>query len=215
MSHPVSVKKTTNFQPRTPEDSPRRSVSRPLTGVAFPTDLGWMALQGTTRGLRRLRFGLRGMREARLELPNVVDPLIYTQTSECLDCRTAGELAARGDWWLGAVQLLIRYASGEPVPITRIPVDLVGMTPFMLAVIRACRDIPRGQVETYGDLARAVNHPGAARAVGTVMAKNQIPLVIPCHRVIGHKGLQGYSAPGGLATKMRLLQLEGVTLPLE
>jgi methylated-DNA-[protein]-cysteine S-methyltransferase len=62
---------------------------------------------------------------------------------------------------------------------------------------------------TYGQLARRVGSPAAARAVGSTMARNRLPLVIPCHRVVGSGGqLRGFSAPGGVAVKQRLLQME-------
>ncbi|MHC1783038.1 MAG: methylated-DNA--[protein]-cysteine S-methyltransferase [Anaerolineaceae bacterium] len=65
-------------------------------------------------------------------------------------------------------------------------------------------------MRTYGSLAAAAGHPGAARAAGGVMSRNPIPVVIPCHRVVASDGtLHGYSAPGGLKTKSWLLELEG------
>jgi methylated-DNA-[protein]-cysteine S-methyltransferase len=65
-------------------------------------------------------------------------------------------------------------------------------------------------VSTYGDLAAAIGSPGAARAVGSVMARNCFPLIVPCHRVLGAGGsLGGYSAPDGLRMKRRLLAMEG------
>ena len=76
-------------------------------------------------------------------------------------------------------------------------------------MIDACRAIPRGETLTYGQLAAKAGYPGAARAVGQVMARNCLPLLIPCHRVVGSNGLHGFSAPGGLATKQRLLEIEG------
>lgn len=76
----------------------------------------------------------------------------------------------------------------------------------------AMRAIPRGQVRTYGDLARAVGRPRAARAAGTACAGNPIPIFIPCHRVVAAHGIGGYSGGDGLATKRALLSLEGVSL---
>ncbi len=88
--------------------------------------------------------------------------------------------------------------------------DLSRLTPFHRAVLAACRRIGYGRVVTYGELARAVGRPAAARAVGGAMARNPIPLVIPCHRVIaGNGSLCGFSAPGGISLKQRMLGLEG------
>ncbi len=83
--------------------------------------------------------------------------------------------------------------------------------PFCQAVWKACAQIPRGQVRTYGWVARSIGKPGAARAVGQALAKNPFAPAVPCHRVVGADGrLTGFSAPGGVAAKRRLLQREGV-----
>ncbi len=85
------------------------------------------------------------------------------------------------------------------------------MTPFRREVLLACAAIPRGQVSTYADLARRVGRPAAFRAVGNTMRTNPVPIVIPCHRVIGSDGsLTGFG--GGLDVKRRLLELEGALL---
>jgi methylated-DNA-[protein]-cysteine S-methyltransferase len=110
----------------------------------------------------------------------------------------------------GPIDLLARYAAGEAVDFSQVPLDLDHLTRFARRVVAACRRIPRGQVRTYGELAAACGAAGAARAVGSVMAKNRFPLIVPCHRVIGAGGgLGGYSAPDGLRMKRRLLALEG------
>jgi O-6-methylguanine DNA methyltransferase len=86
-------------------------------------------------------------------------------------------------------------------------------TPFQRRVFDALLKVPAGQVVTYGELARAIGRPSASRAVGSAMAHNPIPILVPCHRVIHRDGtLAGYSA--GLHVKEHLLSLEGVTLPL-
>lgn len=91
-----------------------------------------------------------------------------------------------------------------------LPVDWSILRPFHARALRACAAIPFGQVRTYGELAAEMGHPGAARAVGGAMAGNPLPLLLPCHRVVGSdRRLHGYSAPGGLNTKAWLLQLEG------
>ncbi len=101
-----------------------------------------------------------------------------------------------------------RYFDGKPTHF-RIKLDLEGRTSFHQTVLRACATIPYGETLTYGQLAELAGHPGAARAVGTVMAANMIPLIIPCHRVIAAAGRPtGFSAPGGPQTRRRLLNLE-------
>lgn len=86
----------------------------------------------------------------------------------------------------------------------------VQCTPFQRQVYEALLTIPAGQVWTYGQLARAIGRPKAARAVGQALKRNRWAPAIPCHRVVAGDGqLGGYSAPGGLAAKRRLLQREG------
>lgn len=83
-------------------------------------------------------------------------------------------------------------------------------TPFETRVWAAMQTIPYGETRSYGDLASAIG--SAPRAVGRACGKNPIPIVIPCHRVLARGGLGGYSGDGGLATKTRLLALEGALL---
>jgi methylated-DNA-[protein]-cysteine S-methyltransferase len=89
--------------------------------------------------------------------------------------------------------------------------DLRGTTPFTEIVLGELARVPYGQTATYGELAARVGRPRAARAVGMVMNRNPIPIVLPCHRIVGSSGdLVGYA--GGLGRKVELLRLEGVTL---
>ncbi|WP_302104450.1 methylated-DNA--[protein]-cysteine S-methyltransferase [Polycladomyces zharkentensis] len=89
------------------------------------------------------------------------------------------------------------------------PLDLRG-TPFQIQVWKALLDIPYGTTKSYSEIAKAINRPLAVRAVGAANAANPIPVVIPCHRVIGKNGtLTGYR--GGLDLKAELLRLEGIT----
>lgn len=112
-----------------------------------------------------------------------------------------------------ALRQLKEFLAGERREFD-LPLDLSGATGFQLKVLEACRAIPYGQVCTYGDLARVVGSPlSASRAVGLIMATNPLPLVIPCHRVVGKDGkLHGYAAPGGVESKAWLLRLEGSRL---
>jgi methylated-DNA-[protein]-cysteine S-methyltransferase len=91
-----------------------------------------------------------------------------------------------------------------------LPLDL-RVAPFQEAVLRELARVPYGRTDTYGSLAAKAGRPRAARAVGTVMNRNPIPIVLPCHRIVGADGsLTGYA--GGLDVKRRLLELEGATL---
>jgi O-6-methylguanine DNA methyltransferase len=83
---------------------------------------------------------------------------------------------------------------------------------FRREVLRACAAIPEGQTRTYGDLAAAVGRPRAARAVGTTMATNPLPPIVPCHRVVRGDGLIGNYGAGGTARKIEMLTREGVDI---
>ena len=96
------------------------------------------------------------------------------------------------------------WFQGRPV---QVPLKLEG-TPFTRRIYEVVRRIPAGETLSYGEVADAAGRPGAARAVGSAMAKNPVCLFIPCHRVVGASGLGGYSSPGGLAQKKQLLDLE-------
>ncbi len=107
-----------------------------------------------------------------------------------------------------------RYFAAEPTDLSRTPLDLRDQDPFFAQIYDALRQVPWGRTTTYGALAAAVGAPReSARDVGVAMAKNPMPLLIPCHRVLAAGGkLGGFSAPGGSQTKARMLRLEGVDL---
>jgi len=91
-----------------------------------------------------------------------------------------------------------------------LPIDWSGLAPFNLLALQAAATIPYGQVRTYAQVAEQIGRPAAVRAVGGAMAANPLPIVVPCHRVIGSDGkLHGYAAPDGIQTKAFLLRLEG------
>lgn len=105
---------------------------------------------------------------------------------------------------------VVAYFEGENVDFSTDPaLDLSGRGPFEQMILEACRQIPAGETRTYTALAERVGRPHAARAVGNAMAGNPMPLIVPCHRVVrADGGLGGFSAPGGTATKERMLQHE-------
>ncbi len=109
------------------------------------------------------------------------------------------------------VRQLREYLAGERRQFG-CPLDLRG-TEFQRQVWQAVRAIPYGQTRSYGDVAQAIGRPQAVRAVGAANRANPVPIIVPCHRVVGADGsLTGYG--GGLALKERLLRLEGALLPL-
>jgi len=113
---------------------------------------------------------------------------------------------------LEAVAAAKRYFQGVEVDLSDIRLDLDGQDEFFRQIYAATQRVGWGQTTTYGALAKALGAgPEAARDVGQAMANNPVPLIIPCHRVLAAGGkVGGFSAPGGSATKARMLELEGV-----
>ena len=111
-----------------------------------------------------------------------------------------------------AVTAVKRYFQGERTDFSQFKLDLNDQDAFFKQIYAAARKIGWGHTTTYGTLAKEVGAgPEAACDVGQAMAKNPVPLIIPCHRVLAAGGkVGGFSAPGGSAAKMRMLELEGV-----
>jgi DNA-3-methyladenine glycosylase II len=111
------------------------------------------------------------------------------------------------------IKRICKHLQGEGQDFRDITLDLGGVGSFAQQVYEAARRIPAGQTVTYGELAKAVNQPSAARGVGQALGKNPIPLIIPCHRVLAAGGKPGgFSAHGGQATKVRMLAIEGAAV---
>jgi methylated-DNA-[protein]-cysteine S-methyltransferase len=109
-----------------------------------------------------------------------------------------------------AIEAMTAVLDGEIRDLREVPIDDERIDPFRRQVYAATREIPPGSTATYGDIARAIGNPDGARDVGIALARNPVPIIVPCHRVLGAGGkLTGFSAPGGLATKRRMLELEG------
>ena len=118
-----------------------------------------------------------------------------------------------------APQLLSCPATQYPDSLKRraigghVVLDLGDLPEFQREVYAVARSLPRGATMTYGEIAARVGVPGAAQAVGQAMGHNPFPIVVPCHRVVAAGGGNGgFSAPGGVDTKLRLLAIEGATL---
>lgn len=108
-----------------------------------------------------------------------------------------------------AIDGMVALLDGEPVDLRAVVLDEDGLDAFRRAVYAATREIGPGAVATYGEIARAIGKPDAARAVGAALGANPFPIVVPCHRVLAADGaLHGFSAPGGTATKRRMLEIE-------
>jgi methylated-DNA-[protein]-cysteine S-methyltransferase len=109
-----------------------------------------------------------------------------------------------------AVEGMTTVLAGRSADLRDIPLDERGLDEFRRAVYAATREIEPGTTHSYGQVARAIGRPDAARDVGAALARNPFPIIVPCHRVVAANGaLTGFSAPGGLATKRKMLELEG------
>jgi methylated-DNA-[protein]-cysteine S-methyltransferase len=108
-----------------------------------------------------------------------------------------------------AIEAMGALLRGESSELRSFPLDLDGIAPFEQRVYEVARTIPPGTTLSYGEIARRLGAPGAARDVGQALGRNPFPIVVPCHRVVAAGGkLGGFSARGGATTKRRLLSVE-------
>lgn len=159
--------------------------------TVWQSPAGWTGLLVSPQGVRRILIGHPDVASLEAAMRDITEPIIRIQG------RT--ELCERLD----------AYFAGTPDSFADVPIAELWTTPFQRAVVKALRKIPFGRTTTYADLAAKAGRPGAARAVGQVMATNPVPIVVPCHRVLASGGkLGGFSAPTGLTLKQWLLDLE-------
>jgi methylated-DNA-[protein]-cysteine S-methyltransferase len=108
-----------------------------------------------------------------------------------------------------AVDAMRALLAGEPRDLSSVALDMDAVPPFHRRVYAAARTVPPGETVSYGDVAARAGAPGAARAVGQALGRNPFPIVVPCHRVLAAGGKTGgFSANGGVATKLRMLAIE-------
>jgi methylated-DNA-[protein]-cysteine S-methyltransferase len=178
--------------------------------VVFETALGWTALARSDETVQALSFGHAKERSATRALANTLSAALEVAGSQvaepCFSISNADVLQPGED---ALVDRLIAFAEGESTTFDDLDVADGHLSGFGRKVIAACRKIAWGQTLTYGQLARRAGRPRAARAVGSVMARNRVPLIVPCHRVVAASGgLGGFSAPQGISMKERLLDME-------
>jgi len=155
--------------------------------VAFETALGTCGVRWSELGITEVLLpparGLQATRSEVRDLPGAI--------SEAL---------------VGIMALL----SGERRDLRSVALDERALDEFQRRVYAATREIGPGETASYGEIARAIGVPQEARAVGAALGRNPFPVVVPCHRVLAADGtLHGFSAPGGLRTKRRMLEIEG------
>jgi methylated-DNA-[protein]-cysteine S-methyltransferase len=162
-----------------------------IGATACQTALGWVAFAWSARGLAAMT----------LPQPTEAEALCQVPAPNSEGAPPPGLDPA------ALVDKLRRYFEGQAVTFDE-PLDFMVGTPFYQRVWAITRSIPRGQTRAYGEIARELGFPKAARAVGQAMARNPWPVVVPCHRVVGSSGsLTGFG--GGLAMKRRMLEMEG------
>jgi methylated-DNA-[protein]-cysteine S-methyltransferase len=161
--------------------------------AVFETQIGWVGVAFSERGL------------AGIQLPRAT----RAQTLANLQ-RDFPKAAVVADAPIEIARELREYAEGTRRQFT-LPLDLSAVKPFQRTVLQVADSIKYGETRSYGWIARAIGKPRAARAVGRALATNPIPIILPCHRVLGSDGgLHGYG--GGLPLKRKLLELEGALL---
>ncbi len=109
-----------------------------------------------------------------------------------------------------AIGGMVELLEGGRRDLRWVAVDSGGYDEFHRAVYAATREVEAGETVSYGEIAKAIGAPEAARDVGSALGANQVPIIVPCHRVLAADGtLRGFSAPGGIETKRRMLEIEG------
>lgn len=115
-----------------------------------------------------------------------------------------------------AIERIAGLLAGDRTDLGDVPLDLSAGSEFERGVWEAARRIPCGEVRSYGDIAREIGAPQGAQAVGVALGRNPVPILVPCHRVLAADGRSGgFSAPGGVATKFRIFEIEGAKRPGE
>ncbi len=159
--------------------------------IAYETPFGAFTASWSEHGLYSFRFATAGDFD-----------------SDTADTSAASILPDR-DAAVSLRRAVDRYLESGQLNVSEEHLDWSGIAGFSLAVLRQCLRVPTGTTWTYGKLAALAGSRSAGRAVGSIMAKNRWPLIIPCHRIVGINGnLTGYSGVGGLETKQRILEFE-------
>jgi methylated-DNA-[protein]-cysteine S-methyltransferase len=163
------------------------------------------ALFDTAIGRCGIAWGSRGL--VGVQLPEKSTEA--TRTRLLRHCPAADEIEPQKHI-ARAVEEIQALLAGEKKSLRAIQLDTSRVPAFNARVYEATRAIPPGKTRTYGEIARALGDASAARAVGQALGRNPFAIVVPCHRVVGaNDKLVGFSANGGIATKLRMLQIEG------
>jgi methylated-DNA-[protein]-cysteine S-methyltransferase len=163
--------------------------------ILFDTAIGVCALAWGTDGLRAVQLPAASEAATRKRI-RALCPGAEEQVP-------TPEAAAARD-------LIVTLLAGTHVDMTGVRLDMTDVPDFHRRVFDVARTVGPGETTTYGDIAKRLGMPGVAQAVGEALGKNPFPIIVPCHRVLAKGGKTGgFSAPGGVATKLRLLAIEG------
>lgn len=170
-----------------------RDVVMTLYYDVFETPFGWLGLLASSKGLKRTTL-----------------PQDTPQECFALLGAEAEDAVSAPDRFEGLKEKLLRYIEHKPVSFDDEPIDVDDAPSFLRSAWLACRSIPRGETRSYQWLAAQAGNPRAARAAGQSMARNRLPIIIPCHRVVGSDGsLVGFGKDASaLDLKQLLLDLE-------
>jgi methylated-DNA-[protein]-cysteine S-methyltransferase len=167
-----------------------------LAYVLFPTPIGQCSMVWSERGVVALGLPEGSLANARKRMREC-----YPEATEHQPPPEVRD----------AMRRVVALLEGIETELSGIQLDWSGIPAFHRRVYELTRRVPFGATVSYGDIATRLGSPGAARAVGQALGRNPWALIVPCHRVLSASGrLTGFSAPGGVATKRRLLLLEGV-----
>jgi methylated-DNA-[protein]-cysteine S-methyltransferase len=174
---------------------------------AMPAVKQYFHIFETARGFCGVAWSDAGITAFRLPVktPEAAERILRLRVPDAEPGAPTAEMA-------DAISAAQAYFEGEEVDFSRFRLDLGEQSDLFGRIYAAVRGLPWGKATTYGALAKALGAgPEAARDVGQAMAQNPVPLIIPCHRVLAAGGkIGGFSAPGGAASKARMLELEGI-----
>jgi len=184
--------------------------------LSFPTTLGDCRVTWNDAGLTGFSLPTDVASDAPTRPPRPRTAQRLVAPAERPAAKAAAEPTSAPNWVRELVAKAQAHLAGQPQHFDDVPLDWSRVSAFQRGVYEQTQAIKPGTTASYGDIARALQSgPEGARAVGVALGSNPWPLIVPCHRVVAANGrMTGFSAPGGVRTKTRLLALEGAELPL-
>ncbi len=187
----------------------KRAVGGARYGRLVVTDAG-STLFDTALGACGIAWGPRGLTAVALPAADPVATRAWLRRRGGTATGGSPPAAVRA-----AIAGIVALLDGEPRDLLEVELDLGGVPAFAREVYAVARSVGPGRTCTYGEIAARLGDPGTARAVGGALGRNPVPIVVPCHRVLAAGGRAGgFSAPGGRATKLAMLDLERVHAPV-